>query len=146
MENLLPYNIEYRIYDKNTDQNWKSYLRKGGIMPIHSVELNHFILLNVAIQDSGEPFYEIYVTFSADGSPVFKPSDFAIINTDGHSDFDIEKQVVLRDQNNRKLSLGLNFVYVRSLLLASILMLSQEISGIRGSLQGPNLQPVRRHQ
>ncbi|TEB35046.1 hypothetical protein FA13DRAFT_1915662 [Coprinellus micaceus] len=93
LENLLPYNIEYRIYDKNTDQNWKSYLRKGGIMPIHSVELNHFILLNVAIQDS-----------------VFKPSDFAIINTDGHSDFDIEKQVVLRDQNNCKLSLGLNFV------------------------------------
>jgi vacuolar protein sorting-associated protein 13A/C len=54
------------------------------------------------------------VTFSADASPVFKPSDFAIINTDGHSDFDIEKQVVLRDQNNCKLSLGLNFVYVRS--------------------------------
>ncbi|KAF5314046.1 hypothetical protein D9611_006808 [Ephemerocybe angulata] len=93
LENLLPYNIEYRIYDKNTNQNWKSYLRKGGIMPIHSVELNHFILLNVAIQDS-----------------VFKPSDFAIINTDGNSDFDIEKKVTLQDQQNRKLDLGLNYM------------------------------------
>ncbi|TFK30442.1 vacuolar protein sorting-associated protein vps13 [Coprinopsis marcescibilis] len=93
LENLLPYNIEYRIYDKNTDQNWRSYLRKGGIMPIHSVELAHFILLNVAVQDS-----------------VFKPSEFAIINTDGHSDFDIEKRITLQDQQNRKLGLRLNYI------------------------------------
>jgi len=53
LENLLPYNLEYRIYDKNTDQNWRSYLRKGGVMPVHSVELGHFILLSVAIQDTG---------------------------------------------------------------------------------------------
>ncbi|KAG6900136.1 hypothetical protein C0993_002481 [Termitomyces sp. T159_Od127] len=52
LENLLPYNLEYRIYDKNTDQNWRSYLRKGGVMPVHSVELSHFVLLNISIQDS----------------------------------------------------------------------------------------------
>ena len=56
LENLLPYNIEYRIYDKDTDQNWKSYLRKGGVMPVHSVELAHMILLNITVQDTGEPF------------------------------------------------------------------------------------------
>ncbi|KAG2023495.1 hypothetical protein CC2G_001143 [Coprinopsis cinerea AmutBmut pab1-1] len=92
LENLLPYNLEYRIYDKNTDQNWRSYLRKGGVMPIHSVELGHFILLNVTLQDS-----------------VFKPSEFAIINTDGHSDFDIEKRLTLRDRQDRKLDLRLNY-------------------------------------
>jgi len=54
LENLLPYNLEYRIYDKNTDQNWQSYLRKGGVMPVHSVELGHFVLLNVTIQDTGQ--------------------------------------------------------------------------------------------
>jgi hypothetical protein len=54
LENLLPYNLEYRIYDKNTDQNWRSYLRKGGVMPVHSVELGHLVLLNIAIQDSGK--------------------------------------------------------------------------------------------
>jgi hypothetical protein len=54
LENLLPFNLEYRIYDKNTNQNWRSYLRKGGIMPVHSVELGHFILLNVEVQDTGD--------------------------------------------------------------------------------------------
>jgi len=52
LENLLPYNIQYRIYDKDADQNWKSYLRKGGVMPVHSVELGHLVLLNVEIQDT----------------------------------------------------------------------------------------------
>lgn len=54
LENLLPYNLDYRIYDKNTDQNWRSYLRKGGVMPVHSVELGHLILLNVHVQDTGK--------------------------------------------------------------------------------------------
>lgn len=52
LENLLPYNLEYRIYDKDTDQNWRSYLRAGGIMPIHSVELSHLVLLNIEINDT----------------------------------------------------------------------------------------------
>jgi vacuolar protein sorting-associated protein 13A/C len=54
LENLLPYNLQYRIYDKDADQNWRSYLRKGGIMPVHSVELGHLVLLNVDVQDTGE--------------------------------------------------------------------------------------------
>ncbi|KAI0361599.1 vacuolar protein sorting-associated protein 13 [Trametes cingulata] len=94
LENLLPYNLEYRIYDKETDQNWRSYLRKGGVMPVHSVELGHLVLLNVQVQDT-----------------VFKPSDFAIINTDGNSDFDVENKLVLRDPNGRKLDLRLNYVH-----------------------------------
>lgn len=52
LENLLPYNLDYRIYDKDTDQNWRSYLRKGGVMPVHSVELRHLVLLNVDVQDT----------------------------------------------------------------------------------------------
>ncbi|CAK5280530.1 unnamed protein product [Mycena citricolor] len=93
LENLLPYNLEYRIYDKDTDQNWRSYLRKGGIMPVHSVELSHLVLLNVEVQDT-----------------VFRPSDFAIINTNHHSDFDIEGRLTLRDANDRKLDLRLNYL------------------------------------
>lgn len=41
---------------------------------------------------------------------VFKPSDFAIINTDGHSDFDIEKRLTLRDRLDRRLDLKLNYM------------------------------------
>ncbi|KAG1757583.1 vacuolar protein sorting-associated protein 13 [Suillus lakei] len=93
LENLLPYNIQYRIYDKDADQNWKSYLRKGGVMPVHSVELGHLILLNAEVQDT-----------------IFKPSDFAIINTDRNSDFEVESRLSLRDQTNRKLDLRLNYV------------------------------------
>ncbi|KAJ7038206.1 vacuolar protein sorting-associated protein 13 [Mycena alexandri] len=93
LENLLPYNLEYRIYDKDTDQNWRSYLRQGGVMPVHSVELTHLVLLNVEVQDT-----------------VFKPSEFAIINTNQHSDFDVESRLSLRDPNDRKLDLKLNYV------------------------------------
>jgi hypothetical protein len=64
LENLLPYNLEYRIYDKNTDQNWRSYLRKGGVMPVHSVELGHLVLLNVAVQDTGQSCHDILLPVS----------------------------------------------------------------------------------
>lgn len=93
LENLLPYNLQYRVYDKNTDQNWKSFLRSGGVMPVHSVELGHLVLLNVDVEDT-----------------VFKPSDFAIVNTDGHGDFDIEHFLTLRDEIDRKLDLKLNYI------------------------------------
>jgi hypothetical protein len=53
LENLLPYNLQYRVYDKNTNQNWKSYLRQGGVMPVHSVEQGHLVLLNVELEDTG---------------------------------------------------------------------------------------------
>jgi len=110
IENLLPYNLEYRIYDKNTDQNWRSYLRQGGIMPVHSVELGHFILLNVNVQDTGLWGRCLSYQRSHQYLSVFKPSEFAIINTDGHSDFDIENSLTLLDQFDRKLDLRLNYM------------------------------------
>lgn len=42
--------------------------------------------------------------------PAFKQSEFAIINTDGNSDFDVENRLVLRDSMDRKLDLRLNYV------------------------------------
>ncbi|KAL4070939.1 vacuolar protein sorting-associated protein 13 [Scleroderma citrinum] len=93
LENLLPYSVQYRIFDRNANTNWKSYLRNGGIMPVHSVELDHLVLLNVEVQDT-----------------VFAPSEFAIINTDTQSDFDTESRLILRDKSNRKLDLKLNYV------------------------------------
>ena len=58
VENLLPYDIKYRIFDKNTNQNWTSFLRKGGLMPVHSVQLSHLVLLSVQLEDSGTPIYK----------------------------------------------------------------------------------------
>ncbi|KZS92954.1 vacuolar protein sorting-associated protein 13 [Sistotremastrum niveocremeum HHB9708] len=93
LENLLPYDLKYRVYDKNADQNWNSYLRRGGVMPVHSVDLRHLVLLNINLQDS-----------------VFKTSDFAIINTDRDADFDVEKVISLSDSRARKLDLRLHYL------------------------------------
>ncbi|KAI6162193.1 vacuolar protein sorting-associated protein 13 [Pisolithus thermaeus] len=93
LENLLPYNVQYRIFDKHANTNWRSYLRKGGIMPIHSVELGHLVLLSVEVQDT-----------------IFSPSEFAIINVDTQLEFDVESRLTVRDQNNRELHLKLNYV------------------------------------
>ncbi|GAB1518861.1 Vacuolar protein sorting-associated protein 13 [Rhizoctonia solani] len=93
LENLLPYDIKYRVYDKNASLNWTSYLRRGGVMPVHSVELTHLLLLNIEAQDSG-----------------FAASSFAIINADTDADFDIEKTLTLPDKEGRKLDVRLNYV------------------------------------
>jgi vacuolar protein sorting-associated protein 13A/C len=109
LENLLPYDIQYRIYDKDAEQNWRSYLRRGGVMPVHSVELAHLVLLNVQAQDTGMSFdLQLLQTYLY--HLVFKPSEFAIINTDAHSDFEVETKLTMTDARNRKLNLKLNYV------------------------------------
>ena len=110
LENLLPYDIQYRIYDKNTDQQWKSYLRHGGIMPVHSVELAHLVLLNVTIQDTGTLYPYTMEMMQLTRLQVYQPSDFAIINTDGHSDFEVETMLQIGDKKGGKLQLKLNYV------------------------------------
>ena len=34
IENVLPYDIHYRLFDKNLNLNWSTFLRRGGISPI----------------------------------------------------------------------------------------------------------------
>lgn len=52
-ENLLPYDVRYTIYDRETRRKWTSYLRRGGLMPIHCVHLDQFVLFNVEVQETG---------------------------------------------------------------------------------------------
>lgn len=92
IENLLPYNIRYRVYDKHTRSNTTNFLIKGGSSPIHTVQLDHLLLLSVEAQDSG-----------------FKQSEFAIINTDNPDDFRTENNIVLQDKQNQKLNLKLHY-------------------------------------
>ena len=93
VENLLPYDVQYRIFDKNLNHNWSSYLRKGGVSPIHVVELSHLLLLSIDIQ-----------------SQVFAPSEFAIIGTDNPDDFPVEKYLTLTDVDGLKLQLRLHYI------------------------------------
>lgn len=92
LENLLPFDIRYRVHDKASNTSSSEFLRKGGIFPIHTVTLDHLVLLNIAIQDSS----------------AWKPSNFMIINTD--SEFSRDKKLILPDVNGRQLELGLNYL------------------------------------
>ncbi|KAG6259689.1 hypothetical protein E4U24_000004 [Claviceps purpurea] len=92
LENLLPYDFKYRIYDKNTKKDWTNFLRKGGVSPVHVVELSHLLLLSIDMQDT-----------------VFKPSDFAIINTGNTEDFRKERRIVVKDDDGLPLNLVLHY-------------------------------------
>jgi vacuolar protein sorting-associated protein 13A/C len=112
IENLLPYNIRYRVYDKHLGTNTTNFLIKGGISPIHTVNLSHLLMLSVLVQDSGQ-----YSRCSQCASPVaypsattgFKQSDFAIINTDDPDDFRVENEISLKDNRNAELKLKLHY-------------------------------------
>jgi vacuolar protein sorting-associated protein 13A/C len=92
LENLLPYDFKYRVYDKNTKKDWTNFLRKGGMSPVHVVELSHLLLLSIDMQDT-----------------LFKPSEFAIINSNNQEDFRKESTLVCKDQEGLALNLKLHY-------------------------------------
>lgn len=92
IENLLPYDFKYRIYDKNAKKDWSNFLRKGGVSPVHVVELSHLLLLSIDMQDT-----------------VFKASDFAIINPGNNEDFRKEGRVTVKDEQGLPLHLSLHY-------------------------------------
>ncbi|KAK4623994.1 Vacuolar protein sorting-associated protein 13 [Fulvia fulva] len=95
VQNLLPFDFKYRIYDKNTKKDWTNFLRKGGVSPVHVVELSHLLLMSVDMQDTP-----------------FKSSEFAIINTNNENDFRREKNITVKDNNNLELRLKVHYYNV----------------------------------
>ena len=95
IQNLLPYDFKYRIYDKNTKKDWTNFLRAGGISPVHVVELSHLLLLSIDMQDT-----------------VFKPSEFAIINSGTSEDFRKETNLICKDDSGLALNLKLHYFRV----------------------------------
>ncbi|EWC44073.1 hypothetical protein DRE_07208 [Drechslerella stenobrocha 248] len=92
IENLLPYDFKYRVYDKNTKKDWTNFLRKGGLSPVHVVQLSHLLLMSVEMQDSA-----------------FGQSEFAIINSANSDDFKRESSLSLKDTNDLSLKLRLHY-------------------------------------
>ncbi|WVQ82769.1 hypothetical protein IAT38_004901 [Cryptococcus sp. DSM 104549] len=92
LENLLPYDLKFRIHDKNTGLSSSSFLVRGGSSPIHTVELSHLLLLNVHPEDTN-----------------FKQSDYAIINTDD-PELPIEDNFQLSDEQGLKHKLKLHYM------------------------------------
>ena len=88
IQNLLPYDFKYRIYDKNTKKDYTNFLRKGGVSPVHVVELSHLLLLSVDLQETQ-----------------FKPSDFAIVNSTRQDDYRRETTLGVKDEQGIQLNL-----------------------------------------
>ena len=95
LQNLLPYDFKYRIYDKNTKKDWTNFLRKGGVSPVHVVELSHLLLLSVDMQDT-----------------VFKQSEFAVINSNTQEEFRRENTLAVKDSQGIQLNLKLHYFNV----------------------------------
>ncbi|KAK5949277.1 Vacuolar protein sorting-associated protein 13 [Knufia fluminis] len=96
VQNLLPFDFKYRIYDKNTKKDWTNFLRRGGVSPVHVVELSHLLLLSVELEDT-----------------VYTQSDFAIINSHTREDFRREKEIHLKDDQNGQLRLKLHYTNIK---------------------------------
>jgi len=92
IQNLLPYDFKYRIYDKNTKKDWTNFLRKGGLSPVHVVELSHLLLMSVDMQDT-----------------VFNQSEFSIINSNNTDEFKRESTLVAKDKDGLTLKLKLHY-------------------------------------
>ncbi|KAL0252508.1 hypothetical protein I308_101900 [Cryptococcus tetragattii IND107] len=91
LENLLAYDLKFRVHDKNSGLSSSSFLVKGGSSPIHTVELSHMFLLNVTPEETS-----------------FKQSEYAIINTDD-PELPIEDSFQLTDQQGLKTTLKLHY-------------------------------------
>jgi vacuolar protein sorting-associated protein 13A/C len=92
VQNLLPFDFKYRIYDQNTKKDWTNFLRKGGVSPVHVVELSHLLLMSVDMQDTP-----------------FKSSEFTLINSSDRENFRREKTLVVKDNNGLQLRLKLHY-------------------------------------
>ncbi|KHJ35601.1 putative vacuolar protein sorting-associated protein vps13 [Erysiphe necator] len=92
LENLLPYDFNYRIYDKNAKKDWKNFLRKSGVTPIHVVELSHLLLMSIEMHDTP-----------------FKASEFSVINPGNNDDFRRETTLICKDNEGLTLNLRLHY-------------------------------------
>ncbi|KAF2841938.1 vacuolar protein sorting-associated protein 13 [Patellaria atrata CBS 101060] len=95
VQNLLPFDFKYRIYDEDTKKDWTNFLRKGGVSPVHVVELSHLLLLSVDLQDTP-----------------FKPSKFAVVNSNDRDNFKRERTLEIKDDQDLALRLKLHFLNI----------------------------------
>lgn len=124
VQNLLPHDVRYRIFDKNLEHNWTSFLRAGGVSPIHVAELSHLLLLSIEIQETSafrNPAPILSLGQHVDASSVIElgRSEFAIINTDNPEDLPVESDLILADQGGHKLGLRIHYQYVYCFTITS---------------------------
>jgi vacuolar protein sorting-associated protein 13A/C len=95
IENLLPFDLCYRLYDKNNKRDWNGSIEKGVKSYVHVVTLESLLLLSVHPVDCG-----------------YERSEFAVINSTAHLVFKVEKTLRLKHEDG--LTLWLNIHYARN--------------------------------
>ncbi|EMG47074.1 hypothetical protein G210_2649 [Candida maltosa Xu316] len=92
IENLLPFDFTYRLYDKKAKKDWTGSVRKGVKSYVHVVSLDNLLLLSV------QPV-----------NCTLQRSEFAIINHPKKSEFEREHTLTLQDANGRFLKLRIYY-------------------------------------
>lgn len=92
IENLLPFDLDYRLYDKNAKKDWNGNIPKGEISIVHVVNLKNLLLLSVEPKNCG-----------------LKKSEFGIINAPAGSDFKREDRLALVHVDGQVLHLKLHY-------------------------------------
>ncbi|KAG2223432.1 hypothetical protein INT45_001738, partial [Circinella minor] len=93
VENLLPYDFNFKIIDKTSGQEFSSFLRKGGTTPLHVIENGHLLLMNIHMPDTD-----------------YSSSEFAIISTRGTEDLNVDDTLQLTNKDNVRLTLRINTI------------------------------------
>lgn len=92
IENLLPYDFDYRLYDKNSRREWTGSVKKGVKSYVHVVSLKNLLLLSIQPRNCN-----------------YSKSEFAVINGGLRSEFQRENTLKLKGED----ILRLNIFYPR---------------------------------
>lgn len=92
VENLLPYDLDYRLYDKSAKKDWSGCFSKGVLSHVNMVSLKSLLLLSVEPKEAG-----------------YGKSEFAIINSPHGSEFSRENTLGLRHQDGQLLKLRIHY-------------------------------------
>lgn len=93
LENLLPYELRFLVYDKTLRQLWSVTLASGAVQNVHFVDVTHLLLLSV------QPL----------GCGFSQKSEFAIVNLPAGSDFPTDDALELRHDDGQRLRLQLKY-------------------------------------
>jgi len=88
IENLLPYDFDYRLYDKNSRREWTGSVQKGVKSYVHVVSLKNLLLLSIQPRNCN-----------------YSKSEFAVINGGSRSDFERENTLKLKGDDILKLNI-----------------------------------------
>lgn len=97
IENLLPFDITWRLHQKGSKSDWSNILKKGENCAVHVVDMNLHLLLKIKPVDSK-----------------FLESKFGIVNVPAGSGFELDNRLLLESSEEDNQRLYLNLHYAKS--------------------------------